>query len=67
MWQKYHTHHKPNLSCSPLVKSEPRWLRPEELKFKAKKKRFFGVNIGRTTRQSLQMETLDLTLWFPFI
>ena len=65
MWQKYYIHHKPNPFCSSLVKNEPRWLRPEELKFKAKKESFFfGVNIDRTTRHCLQMETLDL-LKFP--
>ena len=29
-------HHKPAIFCSSLVKSEPIWLLPEQLKFKAK-------------------------------
>ena len=34
--------------CSSSVKSEPRWLHPEELKFKAKKY-FCCVNVDGTT------------------
>jgi len=32
-----------------MVKSEPTWLHPEELKFKAKTKYFCYVNMERTT------------------
>ena len=33
---KYQIRHKPTLFCSPLVKTEPTWLRPEELIFEEK-------------------------------
>ena len=39
-----------------MVKSEPTWLRPEELKFEAESY-LFGINMDRKTpKRSLQME-----------
>ena len=37
--QKYPVHYKPALFCSSVVKSNPTWLCPEELKLKGKQKR----------------------------
>ena len=38
----YQEHHKPDFFCSSLVKSEPRWLRPEKLRLER------GVGGGET-------------------
>ena len=37
MWQKCVLRHVPTFFCCSLVKSEPSWPRPEELKFEKKK------------------------------
>ena len=49
--------------CSLLVKFEPIWLRPEELKFEAKKC-FFCRNIDRTTVGGIQMKIFAHCLTF---
>ena len=54
VWQKYQTHDEPAFLCSSLVQSKPRWLHPEEYRFKAKK--YFCINEDRTTKQSPQMK-----------
>ena len=55
MWHKCLLRYEPVYFFSSLVKSEPTWLRPEEVKFEAQKY-FCCINIDREPLGSLQMK-----------
>ena len=54
---KVQLRHDPTFSCSSLVRSESKWLRAEELKFKAKKC-LFCINIDKTTKMKSADENI---------
>ena len=68
--KKCQTRHKPTFFCFSLVKSEPTWLRPEELKFEAKKEEekneaFLYLNIDRKNQTKHASENVR-PVYFQF-
>ena len=57
--QKCTSCHEPTFLCSSLTESAPKWLRPEDLKFKATNY-YCCMNFDRTTMPSLQRKYLHI-------